>query len=70
MLVPGKILEQIILEAMLRDMQDKEVIQDSQRVFTKGRSCLIYLDLPIYSWIRNRLDRCSQRIVINGSMSR
>lgn len=66
MLVPGKILEQIILEAMLRDMQDKEVIQDSQHVFTKGRSCLIYLDLPIYSW----LDHCSQRIVINGSMSR
>jgi len=41
--MPGKIMEQILVETMLRYMEERELIWDKQHGFTRHRSCLINL---------------------------
>ncbi|PKU46695.1 rna-directed dna polymerase from mobile element jockey-like [Limosa lapponica baueri] len=42
-LIPGKVMEQITLGAIMQRMKDAQVIRPSQHRFMRGRSCLTNL---------------------------
>jgi len=41
--IPGKMMEQLILEVIIKQVEEKKVIGSSQHGFTKGNSCLTNL---------------------------
>jgi len=41
--IPGKVMEQLILEVIIKQVEEKKVIRSSQHGFTKGKPCLTNL---------------------------
>jgi len=41
--IPGKMMEQLILDVMIKKVEEKKVIRSSPHGFTKGKSCLTNL---------------------------
>ena len=41
--IPGKVMEQLTLEAIIKKVEEKKAVRSSQHGFTKGKSCLTNL---------------------------
>ncbi|KAK4830115.1 hypothetical protein QYF61_008542 [Mycteria americana] len=73
-LVPGKVVEQIILSAIIWHVQDNEVIRPSQHGFMKGSVLLEKLaahglDGCTLRWVKDWLHGRAQRVMVNGVKS-
>ncbi|CAM4615512.1 unnamed protein product [Caretta caretta] len=52
---PGKIMQQVLKESILKHLEERKVIRNSQHGFTKGKSCLINL-IAFYDEIIGSVD--------------
>ncbi|PKU38768.1 rna-directed dna polymerase from mobile element jockey- hypothetical protein [Limosa lapponica baueri] len=53
--VPGKIMEQLVLDVIAKHIEDQEILGSGQHRFTKGKSCLTNL-IAFYDIITGWLD--------------
>ncbi|PKU47409.1 rna-directed dna polymerase from mobile element jockey-like [Limosa lapponica baueri] len=72
--VPGKVMEQIILSAIMQHMKDNQAIGLSQHLFVKGSILLEKLaahglDGSALCWVKNWLEDQAQRVMVNGDKS-
>ncbi|PKU41752.1 rna-directed dna polymerase from mobile element jockey-like [Limosa lapponica baueri] len=67
--VPGKIMAQIILSAILQHMKDTQAIRPSQHGFMKGRSCLTNL-ISFYDKLNHLVDEAKTVDVVYLDFSR
>jgi len=66
--IPGKMMEQLILEVIIKQVEEKKVIRSSQHGFTKGKSCLTNLIAFYYGmtgWVHE--GRAVEVVYINFS---